>query len=85
MQIAQAKHMLLGTNDKLQDIALKTGFADGSYLGKTFSKYVHLSPSSFRKRKHTSRIVSIQLKVTCDEWPLLLKDNYIYLSIIFTL
>ncbi|UNT53494.1 AraC family transcriptional regulator [Lysinibacillus capsici] len=59
--------MLLGTNDKLQDIALKTGFADGSYLGKTFSKYVHLSPSSFRKRKHTSRIVSIQLKVTLDE------------------
>ena len=60
IRIDQAKLMLLGTNDKLQDIALKTGFADGSYLGKTFTKYVHLSPSSFRKRKHTNRIVSIQ-------------------------
>lgn len=60
IRIDQAKLMLLGTDDKLQDIALKTGFADGSYLGKTFNKYVHLSPSSFRKRKHTNRIVSIQ-------------------------
>lgn len=60
IRIDQAKRMLLGTNDKLQDIALKTGFADGSYLGKTFTKYVHLSASSFRKRRHTNRIVSIQ-------------------------
>lgn len=60
IRIDQAKLMLLGTNDKLQDIALKTGFADGSYLGKTFTKYVHLSPSSFRKRKQSNRIVSIQ-------------------------
>lgn len=60
IRVDQAKLLLLGTNDKLQDIALKTGFADGSYLGKTFTKYVHLSPSSFRKRRHSHRIVSIQ-------------------------
>ncbi len=60
IRIDQAKLMLLGTNDKLQDIAYRTGFADGSYLGKTFSKYVHLSPSSFRGRKHTNRIVGVQ-------------------------
>ncbi|WP_155591042.1 helix-turn-helix domain-containing protein [Lysinibacillus cavernae] len=60
IRIDQAKLMLLATNDKLHDIALKTGFADGSYLGKTFTKYVHLSPSNFRKRRHTNRIVSIQ-------------------------
>ncbi len=60
IRVDQAKLLLLGANDKLQDIALKTGFADGSYLGKTFTKYVHLSPSSFRKRRHSHRIVSIQ-------------------------
>ncbi len=60
IRIDQAKHMLLGTTDKLQEIANQTGFSDGSYLGKTFSKIVHLSPSSFRSRRQSNRVVGMQ-------------------------
>ncbi|WP_338554370.1 helix-turn-helix domain-containing protein [Paenibacillus sp. KS-LC4] len=60
IRIDEAKRLLLLTNDKMQEIAYKTGFADGSYLGKTFQKIAHLSPSSFRSRKHATRIVGMQ-------------------------
>ncbi|ANY65912.1 hypothetical protein BBD42_05080 [Paenibacillus sp. BIHB 4019] len=60
LRIDEAKLLLLLTNDKMQEIAYKTGFADGSYLGKTFQKTTHLSPSSFRSRKHATRIVGMQ-------------------------
>ncbi|WP_270169222.1 helix-turn-helix domain-containing protein [Paenibacillus sp. SYP-B4298] len=60
IRIDRAKHLLLGTTYKLQEIANQTGFTDSSYLGKTFSKTVHLSPSSFRSRRRSRRIVGLQ-------------------------
>ncbi len=60
IRIDKAKHLLLTTTDKLHDIAAKTGFSDGSYLGKTFTKIVHVSPSNFRSRQNTVRVAGIQ-------------------------
>lgn len=60
IRIDQAKNLLLSTTDKMQEIADRTGFSDGSYLGKTFNKIVHISPSNFRNRRNTTRIAGMQ-------------------------
>ena len=60
IRIDEAKRLLLGTTDKMHEIAYKTGFADGSYLGKTFNRIVNVSPSILRSRRHTTRIAAMQ-------------------------
>ncbi|MCG7409254.1 helix-turn-helix domain-containing protein [Paenibacillus sp. ACRRX] len=60
IRIEEAKRRLLSTSDNLNDIAYKTGFADGSYLGKAFRKVVGLTPSAFRQRRGTTRIIGMQ-------------------------
>ncbi|MNO49526.1 HTH-type transcriptional activator Btr [compost metagenome] len=60
IRIEKAKHIMLTTTDKMHEIASKTGFSDGSYLGKTFNKIVHVSPGNFRSRQNTTRVAGIQ-------------------------
>lgn len=60
IRIDEAKLRLLSTNESLQEIAYKTGFADGSYLGKMFKKTVGITASAFRQKRTAKRIVGMQ-------------------------
>ncbi|THF83288.1 helix-turn-helix domain-containing protein [Cohnella fermenti] len=60
IRLDEAKRLLLGTEDTLQDIALKTGFSDGAYLAKSFKKAVGLSASEFRRGRRPERVAAMQ-------------------------
>ncbi|WP_315794644.1 AraC family transcriptional regulator [Paenibacillus sp. BIC5C1] len=60
LRLDEAKRLLFTTNDSLQDIAMRTGFSDGSYLSKTFKKHVHITPSAFRQLQQTEQIAAVQ-------------------------
>ena len=46
----EATRRLLETDDKLETIALSTGFANANHFCKFFRKRYHLSPGSFRRQ-----------------------------------
>ena len=48
-RIARAKKLLLETNLPCREIAEMTGFHDVLFFYKMFKKYVHITPSSYRK------------------------------------
>ncbi|WP_181586771.1 helix-turn-helix domain-containing protein [Paenibacillus taichungensis] len=60
LRLDEAKRLLFTTTDSLQDIALRTGFSDGSYLSKTFKKHVYITPSAFRQLQQTKQIAAVQ-------------------------
>lgn len=60
VRIDEAKRRLLGTSEKIGDIAYQTGFADASYFGKAFQKIVGMSPGSFRTLAGSKRVASMQ-------------------------
>lgn len=51
VRIEQAKYMILNTNDKIYDIALKVGFSDTNYFSALFKKQVGMTPIIYRKGK----------------------------------
>ena len=48
-RIAEAKQLLLNTENSISDIALKVGYHGVTYFGMVFRKYEGISPSEFRK------------------------------------
>lgn len=60
LRLDEAKRLLFTTSDSLQDIAMRTGFSDSSYLSKTFKRHVHITPSAFRQLKQTEQIAALQ-------------------------
>jgi AraC-like DNA-binding protein len=49
LRIEQAKHLLLGTNKTLVEIALLSGFCDQAAFSRTFSRIEHMTPSCWRR------------------------------------
>lgn len=49
VRIQKARELLLGSNDKVSDIARKTGFCSTKYFNRVFKKVVGISPSQFRR------------------------------------
>jgi YesN/AraC family two-component response regulator len=49
-RILRAKELLRRTNDNIQTVARRVGFADPAYFSRVFSKMTDLSPSAYRKR-----------------------------------
>lgn len=49
VRIQKARELLLGCNDKVSDIARKTGFCSTKYFNRVFKKVVGVSPSQFRR------------------------------------
>ena len=49
-RVADAMKELLSTEDRIVDVAYRTGFSDPKYLNKAFERFLSQSPSEFRKR-----------------------------------
>ena len=49
-----AKKLLSGTNCKVKDVALRSGFGDYHYFSKTFKKITGMSPAEYRKGSEVS-------------------------------
>jgi len=49
IRIAKAKEMLLHTDEKICDIARKTGFHDAAYFNRVFKRETGLTPNTFRQ------------------------------------
>ena len=49
VRIAKAKELLEQSNDKVSDIAVKTGFCSAKYFNRVFKKLTGLSPAQFRR------------------------------------
>ncbi len=49
LRLRRASELLRSSDDKLDEIAKRTGFADGGYLSRQFRKHYHLSPSEYRR------------------------------------
>jgi two-component system response regulator YesN len=49
-RIEKAKRMLEDPCSKIAEISSKVGYTDGNYFGKSFKKYVGLSPSEYREK-----------------------------------
>ena len=49
LRIDCAKKLLSGTNCKVKDVALRSGFGDYHYFSKTFKKITGMSPAEYRK------------------------------------
>jgi AraC family transcriptional regulator len=47
-RVERAKDLLLNTNDRLEDVALATGFADSVHFGRTFRKMTGATPGAWR-------------------------------------
>lgn len=54
-RISMSIELLLNTDKEISDIAVMTGFNNISYFNKVFKKYIHLTPSEYRK---TAKICS---------------------------
>ena len=49
LRIDCAKKLLSGTNCRVKDVALRSGFGDYHYFSKTFKKITGMSPAEYRK------------------------------------
>ena len=49
VRIGKAKELLENSNDKVSDIAVKTGFCSTKYFNRVFKKMTGLSPAQFRR------------------------------------
>ncbi len=49
VRIGKAKELLENSNDKVSDIAIKTGFCSTKYFNRVFKKMTGLSPAQFRR------------------------------------
>ena len=51
MRIQSAMNDLLGSNDTIEVIAVKNGFANGNYFAKVFRRYTKMTPGEYRCKK----------------------------------
>ncbi|QHQ63230.1 response regulator [Anaerocolumna sedimenticola] len=49
LRMELASSLLMDTNDKIQDIALRCGFNDSNYFNRMFRREYHISPEQYRK------------------------------------
>lgn len=54
LRIECARGLLVSTNDKIKDVASKSGFNDYHYFSKTFKKLNGCSPADYRKKEKES-------------------------------
>ena len=60
MRIQSAMNDLLGSNDTIEVIAVKNGFANGNYFAKVFRRYTKMTPCEYRcKRTGQIRTLSV--------------------------
>lgn len=60
MRIQSAMNDLLGSNDTIEVIAVKNGFANGNYFAKVFRRYTKMTPGEYRcKRTGQIRTLSV--------------------------
>lgn len=50
LRIRKAKELLISTDDRIREIAHKTGFSDERYFEKLFKQYEGITPSDYRDR-----------------------------------
>jgi AraC family transcriptional regulator len=50
LQVSDAARRLLGTDESLAEVALRSGFADQSHLSRTFRAAIGVAPGAFRER-----------------------------------
>lgn len=53
-RIRRAQSLLLDTRASLQQVAESTGFADAVHFGRTFRKFVGISPAAWRQQTETN-------------------------------
>ncbi|WP_035186077.1 AraC family transcriptional regulator [Alteribacter aurantiacus] len=51
VRMDKAADLVLHTNESFDEVAKKTGYANGNYMNKVFKKMTGLSPREFRNRK----------------------------------
>lgn len=51
VRLEEATHRLLYTSQRLEDIALATGFASATHFCRVFRRHFHLSPGEFRQMR----------------------------------
>jgi AraC-like DNA-binding protein len=63
--VERAKNLLATTDDKIIDIARKTGLETTHKLCRTFRQDCHVSPGAYRKETHNSNptLSTLDLKV----------------------
>ena len=49
-RIEKAKRLLEDPTSKINEISARVGYTDGNYFGKSFKKYVGLTPSEYREK-----------------------------------
>jgi two-component system response regulator YesN len=49
-RIEKAKRLLENQGTKISEISSDVGYTDGNYFGKSFKKYVGLTPSEYREK-----------------------------------
>ena len=50
LRLNKAKELLITTDDKVGEIAHKTGFSDERYFGKLFKQCEGMTPSEYRQK-----------------------------------
>ena len=50
LRLNKARSLLLATDLTVSEIALRSGFAEGNYLARTFKSRVKMTPTEFRRR-----------------------------------
>ena len=50
VRVEAAKRMLETTDDKVEQICLKSGYEDFNYFRKVFKRYTGISPQAYRKK-----------------------------------
>lgn len=53
VRLQYAANLLTKTNQKIEDIAIASGFANGNYFAKVFKKFLGSSPRDFRNNSET--------------------------------
>ncbi|MEG2037031.1 MAG: helix-turn-helix transcriptional regulator, partial [Ruthenibacterium sp.] len=49
-RLEKAKQLLMDPRHTIADISAQVGYADGNYFGKSFKRFVGLSPSEYREK-----------------------------------
>ncbi len=50
LRIQKAKELLISTNDRIREVAHKSGFTDERYFEKLFKRYEGITPSEYREK-----------------------------------
>ena len=57
LRLNAASHLLVNTDRPISEIAFDCGFHDSNYFTKRFQKFYKISPSKYRKKRMSGKIV----------------------------